>query len=180
VVYEGVGVVGRGRWCVVVLFFISTLLTPFRRGRSNPLFASLPFSSAFVFLRARATHVALSATQETASFGLSFLSFGVAQAASFAPIRVLRSLTCRDRVDVHCVGIPFGWPIRWLSRWIAASVLSGREEVAASWSQARKYEAPSLDLSARRRLPVVEALRHQVPLKNGIVDPFSKSLLKHL
>jgi hypothetical protein len=131
VVYEGIGVVGRGSRCVVAFFPVFSLLTSFGLHCycSSPFLSSLSLSPfPFVLLWACTSHVALSATPQAASFGLLLLSFSVAQTTSFVPICVLGPFTCRDRIDVHCVGIPFGWPIWLMSRWITTTVLSGHKE----------------------------------------------------
>jgi len=57
-----------------------------------------------------------SSAQETPALLLVFLSFGVRHPSPFvAPIRAVRHFTNRDRVGVHCVGVPLGLSIRWPS-----------------------------------------------------------------
>jgi len=77
------------------------------------------------------------------------LAFNFAQAPPFTPACAVPLTDC-DRVDVHCVGVPLGLPLRW-SSWRFA----GTQIIATAWPKTRKHESTMLDFSSCGGLPVV-------------------------
>jgi len=94
--------------------------------------------------------------------GASFVRFCLGRLASRAS-----SGSDRDSVDVHRVGAPSGWPVRWSSLLFAASVLACAEVVASAGSEARHHESTPLDFARRSGLPIDYRLRNRVSLQNG-------------
>jgi len=110
---EGVGVVGWGSRCVIVLFFCGVVLTLFfiliiGCCRLHVFFMSLSSIQTVAF------HMPLVSASEASSFSHAFVLLGIICFEVFA--RSVMGVISEDScIDVHCIGVPLGLLLGWTS-----------------------------------------------------------------